>query len=131
MEVCLSGDYQSGKYTKLAAQASLSSIPTTTQCVEVGVAQTAVAFNLTATIFQGNTTMACGAQFTTIPGGALKFTARIAGWPFASLVCWGQEAKKPQKKAKDQGGSSSGDSHIERIDLADSDVHGRAEPEIC
>jgi len=53
--------------------------------LEVGAANIAVVFNLTASIFQGNATVEYGSQNLTVPAGALKFTVDISRWPLLSL----------------------------------------------
>ncbi|EGZ06093.1 hypothetical protein PHYSODRAFT_246550 [Phytophthora sojae] len=121
MEVCPSGDSQTGKYMRLsvtslteldtsgAVVASVDNVSSTTfvSTLEVGVAKTQVAFNLTASVYQGNATVPYGSQTIPVPAGALKFTADIAGWP------------KPVKKPKNVS-DSVGDADIERVDLGDS-----------
>ncbi|EGZ06103.1 hypothetical protein PHYSODRAFT_246551 [Phytophthora sojae] len=141
MEVCPSGDSQTGKYMRLSvtslteldtsgavvasvdkfkpkdsdwtdidtAEVNGASVSSTTfvSTLEVGVAKTQVAFNLTASVYQGNATVPYGSQTIPVPAGALKFTADIAGWP------------KPVKKPKNVS-DSVGDADIERVDLGDS-----------
>jgi hypothetical protein len=95
--------------------------------LEVGAANIAVVFNLTASIFQGNATVEYGSQNLTVPAGALKFTVDISDWPFVSpgnslalavsLDAKGSKGKalgKPAKKAKGT------DIKTDRVDLGES-----------
>ncbi|KAG6608763.1 Multidrug resistance-associated protein 1 [Phytophthora cinnamomi] len=166
MEVCPSGDCQTGKYMRLsvtslteldASGATVESVDkfkpkysdwtdietadvdgvsvsstTFVSTVEVGIAKTEVAFNLTASIYQGNATVPYGSQMLSVPAGALKFIVDIAGWPFATtnntlVLAVGLDAKGPNGKAlskpvkKPKNGSDSvGDADVERVDMGDS-----------
>ncbi|RLN51053.1 hypothetical protein BBJ28_00010665 [Nothophytophthora sp. Chile5] len=59
-----------------------------------------VSFNLTASIFASNTTVAYGNQTITVPVGGLKFTLDLSTWPFASVDNTLTVAVKMESKGK-------------------------------
>ncbi|ETM03751.1 hypothetical protein L917_00067 [Phytophthora nicotianae] len=98
--------------------------------IEVGSAKTAVEFNLTAKIFQGDATVKYGSQYLTVPVGALKFTVDMNTWPFANSANTlalavkldakgpkGADIGKPEKIPK---GNSTSNTTVERVDLGES-----------
>ncbi|RLN78340.1 hypothetical protein BBJ28_00000514 [Nothophytophthora sp. Chile5] len=88
-----------------------------------------VSFNLTASIFASNTTVAYGNQTVAVPVGGLKFTLDFSTWPFASAdntltVAVKMESKgkggkagKPTKKPHGNGSGNSTHTAIERVDM--------------
>ncbi|GMF51533.1 unnamed protein product [Phytophthora fragariaefolia] len=79
-------------------------ISSTSFLADLVVGEAKVAFNLTASIADGNVTLSYGSQTLTVPAGALKFTVDITGWTFADAtntlaLSVALDAKGPKGKA--------------------------------